>query len=252
MKSLHLYGLVAILGVSAALVLRAPFSQEGSEHAPAPTGGDGASVLAEADLLEQDREQVSIGESSGQGQPAPNDALTHADTVDAVASPWEDVRAEVQRLFVRSEDDRQDHVYWALQWPIEAGPQPTFAESYFNPSEKVLSNEIVAEIMALITPTEEALTKLGSDSFDFFCVAMDDYVRKEKFAKALGKFPDPPPVPKDDESLWRAGTSLFCQGWYMRASFRSSEYPEFQTHLQNIVYLKQERDEMVRSYIASL
>jgi hypothetical protein len=252
-------GVVAALAITTLIRRDAPPLPEAASlghHGDLPSDVDHAPITAPKSGIRQ-REPSTVGDplptSDSRGV-----LMTMPKTAEFPA-PWDEVMPSLGPFFKRPEGDREELISRALSWPPDAIPwghssydSPTFREEHFNPEKKTLSEPDVVAIQASIAPINDLLRELGSESFDYLCAALDEYVARERFWKSADGFLPMPVKSTNDNSLYELESRLFYRGWYITIALRSSEYPEFQVHLENIELVKRERDEIVRSHIAGL
>jgi hypothetical protein len=169
--------------------------------------------------------------------------------------PWLTAKQELRTIIpVFTDTDRQAFVQEALRWPrrIRLPGASALDSDLMNPSGKALGDDDLLAIEAVMHPHDGVLRDMGVVAADLAELAVEEYFENECFAVAALVQPEAPAYDPHDGSLWSMTMAIEEGGWFTRVEFRSADYPDLQAHLEWIEYLKLEKVEAVRQYIAGL
>jgi hypothetical protein len=168
-----------------------------------------------------------------------------------VLPDWTDASVDLTADSLLSDDDISRHVRDALSWPGGT----TFAEAdfvgnaFYNPDQKRLAATDYDAIKRIAVPYEDRVRPLAESAAVAFQAAMQELWVEGKY----GRYPLVAlKLPSDDSRHVRCMRMISARNWYVVAVLHAGDSPAYEEALKRVNFVKAERDEAVRAYVAGL
>ncbi len=150
------------------------------------------------------------------------------------------------------ETDRSDMLSFALRWGSIGRTRTAdldLKEIEFNPQGKALTKGQEAFVKSILAPYDETLAQQGEASFLLLKAASVAYWEQRRFEIVTTGIPETAQPEDAEKCLYDRRFKIGHRGWVAYVRFRSADFPYFEESLKEIVRVRVQRANVLRTYL---